>query len=73
MSRARFAHNFREAVGVTPLDYLTDWRLSIARSLLRGGEAIAIVAQQVGYQNATSFSRAFNRKTGLTPRDWLKQ
>ncbi len=71
MSRARFAHNFREAVGTTPLDYLTDWRLSIARSLLRSGTPVATVATRVGYQNHTAFSRAFSRKTGKTPREWL--
>lgn len=71
MSRARFAHNFRESVGVTPLDYLTDWRMSVARTLMRNGESIASVARQVGYQNSTAFSRAFNRKAGQSPRDWL--
>ena len=71
MSRARFAHNFREAVGTTPLDYLTDWRLSVARTLLRTGAPIAAVAAQVGYQNHTAFSRTFSRRTGKTPREWL--
>lgn len=71
MSRARFAHNFREAVGVTPLDYLTDWRMSVSRTLMRKGESIAAVAGQVGYTNSAAFSRAFNRKTGQSPRDWL--
>lgn len=71
MSRARFAHNFRESVGVTPLDYLTDWRMSVARTLMRNGESVASVARQVGYKNSTAFSRAFSRKAGQSPRDWL--
>jgi len=71
MSRSRFAHHFRESVGFTPLDYLTDWRLGIARSLLRNGESVEKVASQVGYQDSTSFSRTFKRRTGQTPRDWL--
>jgi hypothetical protein len=29
MSRARFAEHFRKIVGVTPGDYLTQWRLAI--------------------------------------------
>jgi hypothetical protein len=32
MSRARFAAHFRKVVGVTPFDYLTDWRLGIAQT-----------------------------------------
>lgn len=71
MSRARFAHNFRVAVGATPLDYLTDWRLSVARTLMKRGTPVANVATQVGYQSPTAFSRAFSRRTGQTPRDWL--
>lgn len=73
MSRARFAHNFRKMVGITPLEYLTDWRFSVARTLLRNGEPVTQVARQVGYQNAASFSRAFSRKTGQNPRDLLIQ
>lgn len=73
MSRARFAHNFRQAVGTTALDYLTDWRLSVARTLMRAGTPVSSVAIQVGYQNAAAFSRTFSRRTGQSPRDWLQQ
>jgi AraC-like DNA-binding protein len=38
MSRARFAAHFRNVVGVTPFDYLTDWRIGITQTLLRKGE-----------------------------------
>lgn len=71
MSRSRFAHHFREAVGTTALDYLTDWRIGVARSLLRNGESIDNVARQVGYTDASAFSRTFKRRSGQTPRDWL--
>lgn len=73
MSRSRFAQHFKETVGATPLDYLTDWRLAIARSLLRDGESVASVARKVGYQDSAAFSRTFRRRSGQSPRDWLNE
>lgn len=35
MSRARFAVHFRETVGTTPVDYLTQWRMGVAQTLLK--------------------------------------
>jgi AraC-like DNA-binding protein len=72
MSRARFAVNFREAVGMTPLDYLTEWRLSLAKSLLKHGKPMGLVAPAVGYASPEALSRVFSRCCGLSPRDWLK-
>src|SRR5580704_4933684 len=37
MSRARFAAHFRQVVGMTPFDYLTNWRLGVAQTMLRKG------------------------------------
>lgn len=73
MSRARFATRFREVVGITPMAYLSDWRLSVARSLLRRGRTIQHVADEVGYGSASALSRAFSAQTGLSPRAWRGQ
>ena len=73
MSRARFAVNFREAVGLTPLDYLTDWRMSIAQNLLKLGRPIKSVAAAVGYQSQAALARVFAKRIGHAPTDWLKQ
>ena len=35
MSRARFAVHFRETVGTTPVNYLTQWRMGVAQTLLK--------------------------------------
>ncbi len=67
MSRSSFASKFRATVGETPLDYLTRLRMDRARALIRDGVAIAEVANQVGYDSAISFTRAFGRVTGTTP------
>lgn len=72
MSRARFAECFRQTIGQTPLDYLTDWRLSLARQLLKNGRPLALVAPAVGYTSPEALSRVFSQRLGQSPRAWLK-
>ncbi|MDM5017716.1 AraC family transcriptional regulator, partial [Pseudomonas aeruginosa] len=47
-------------------------RVSLAQKLMREGRSITLIAAQVGYESPSALSRAFRRKTGLSPRDWLK-
>lgn len=72
MSRSKFAEEFRRVVGQTPGDYLIDWRVSVAQSELKKGKPVAVVANEVGYENSSALSKAFKRKTGLSPNTWLK-
>lgn len=68
MGRTTFAERFRDAVGTTPHDYLTLWRLQRARRLLSESELpMARIATEVGYDSAASFSRAFKREVGRSP------
>ncbi|HEY2929122.1 AraC family transcriptional regulator [Piscinibacter sp.] len=71
MSRARFAARFTRVLGSAPGDYLTGWRLGLARSLLRRGLPVKQVADDVGYGSASAFARAFSQRVGLPPTDWL--
>ena len=73
MSRARFAAQFHATVGSTPMDYLTDWRLSVAQTLLRRGRPLKAVAPAVGYSSDSSFARVFTRRMGVSPTVWLAQ
>jgi AraC-like DNA-binding protein len=71
MSRPRFAVHFREVVGATPFDYLTDWRIGVAQDLLRKSEPLKMVAPAVGYSGSTALSRVFSDRVGLSPMEWL--
>lgn len=71
MSRARFAARFRRVVGMTPFDYLTDWRLGVAQTMLRKGKSLKLIASAVGYTNASALTRVFTRRLGMSPSDWL--
>jgi AraC-like DNA-binding protein len=71
MSRSAFAEAFRAATGTTPSAYLTDWRLTLATSLLRAGRRQKLVAGDLGFSTASSLSRAFKQRLGASPRDWL--
>lgn len=72
MSRASFAARFREAVGMTPGKYLSHWRLGVAKSLLKKGRPLALVAEEVGYSSPAAFSRAFSAHFGTPPAHWLR-
>ncbi|MBT9486797.1 MAG: AraC family transcriptional regulator [Rubrivivax sp.] len=72
MSRARFAAHFAQTVGALPGDYLTGWRLGLARRLLRRGMAVKQVAAEVGYASSGAFGRVFQQRVGSSPRDWQR-
>jgi AraC-like DNA-binding protein len=74
VSRATLARRFTELVGMPPMAYLTRWRLGLAAELLVETDAtIEQVAQRVGYQSPFSFSAAFRRVQGVSPRDFRRQ
>lgn len=68
LSRTGFALRFAATMGLTPMTYLTQWRMQIARHALRHGrEAVADVAERVGYGSEAAFARVFRKDAGLTP------
>lgn len=71
MSRSKFADLFREVVGSTPMDYLTDLRMSKAQSLLKKHQQVQVVALKVGYASQPAFTKAFTAKFGMSPKIWL--
>jgi AraC-like DNA-binding protein len=71
LSRSAFARRFTELLGATPLAYLAEWRMAIARERLRDGdEKLAAIAESLGYASEFSFAAAFKRHTGIAPGRW---
>jgi transcriptional regulator GlxA family with amidase domain len=69
MSRTQFANTFRDVVGTTPGDYLSGWRLTLARTEIASGVPLKIVAGRIGFSSSAALSRAFSRRFGFTPRE----
>jgi AraC-like DNA-binding protein len=68
ISRAALARSFTELVGVPPMTYLREWRLTLAADLLRDpATTLDAVARQVGYGNGFALSTAFKRLRGPEP------
>ena len=73
-SRSVLAERFQHLVGSSPMQYLTQWRMLLAANLLSGSNApLARIAEDVGYQTDTAFSRAFRREYGTPPAAWRRR
>jgi transcriptional regulator GlxA family with amidase domain len=74
LSRAAFARTFRDALGQAPMQYLTDWRMTLARDHLRDGElSLARIAEATGYGSPYAFAAAFRRHHGDPPGAWRQR
>jgi AraC-like DNA-binding protein len=68
MSRTTFAVKFKEMVGLSPLDYLTRWRMTVACDrLVRTSAPISEIGEALGYDSQSAFSLAFKRVMGCSP------
>ncbi|MFZ2868927.1 AraC family transcriptional regulator [Zavarzinia sp.] len=68
LSRSAFFDRFMRIVGVSPMEYLLAWRMTLAKDLLRRRDLpLADVAERVGYSSASTFSTAFSRHVGQAP------
>ena len=72
-SRSVLAERFQQLVGSSPMQYLTQWRMLLAANLLaRSNAPLASIAEDVGYQTDTAFSRAYRREYGAPPAAWRR-
>jgi transcriptional regulator GlxA family with amidase domain len=69
-----FKRRFQKAAGMSPLEYVHALRLERAKTLLETTELkLSELAEKVGYEDATFFSRLFRRAVGLTPADYRRR
>jgi AraC-like DNA-binding protein len=74
VSRAAFARAFRDGLGQAPMQYLTEWRMILARDHLRTADlSLAQVADAVGYGSPFAFAAAFRRHHGEPPGTWRQR
>lgn len=68
LSRTGFAGRFAEKMDITPMQYVTSWRMQLARNgLMNEQMAVAEAAEAVGYASESAFARAFKKEIGMTP------
>jgi AraC family transcriptional regulator of arabinose operon len=68
LSTSRFAHLFREKLGMPPLKFLEQLRMERAKTLLLSSATpVKEIAAEVGYPDALHFSSRFRRVVGRCP------
>lgn len=70
LSRYYLMHTFKEQTGYTIGSYLSTKRLILARELLANGTPITDVCYACGFRNYSTFSRAYKKSFGESPRDY---
>ncbi|MET0545426.1 MAG: AraC family transcriptional regulator [Caulobacterales bacterium] len=75
LSRSSLAEKFRDHVGVSPIEYLTDVRMKHAVELLCAEDPPPLweISRRIGYKSESSFARAFKTRFGVSPRAYSRQ
>lgn len=70
-SKEQFRRVCLRELGRSPMQHLTSLRIERAQELLAGtDDKVESIARQVGFENASVFSRAFKRWVGLSPKSF---
>jgi len=70
LSRYHLVRCFKQIYGITPHAYQLDERIKRAKQLLKRGELIANVAQQLGFSDQSHLQRNFKKRLAITPKQY---
>nr|WP_281383102.1 AraC family transcriptional regulator [Microbulbifer rhizosphaerae] len=71
MSKRNFIRRFKQAVQVTPIEYIQRVKIEAAKKALESGKKnIQALTYEVGYNDSKTFRSTFKRLTGVTPQDY---
>jgi transcriptional regulator GlxA family with amidase domain len=70
LERSYFSTLFKSRTGISPHEYLTQFRIKRACALMKGTEySIAKIADNTGF-DPQNFARIFKREVGVSPRKY---
>ncbi|MCA0754756.1 AraC family transcriptional regulator [Paenibacillus sp. N4] len=70
--RSHLTRLFKEATGLSPMQYLLKVRMKKAEELLEGELTVAQVAASVGYNDPLFFTKQFHKWSGKSPTDYRR-
>ncbi|WDV47412.1 AraC family transcriptional regulator [Clostridiaceae bacterium M8S5] len=69
MSSSYFSNKFKKTFGITPIQYLNNYKIEQSTQKLRT-QTVSEVSYQLGYTNVSNFIRLFKNKYGITPKQY---
>lgn len=71
MSKSTFNRHFKKEIGITPIEYLIEVRIKMAKLMLKRKEnQITEIALRCGFGSSAHFSSCFQKHVGLTPSEY---
>ncbi|HEX3933243.1 MAG TPA: AraC family transcriptional regulator, partial [Puia sp.] len=73
LSTAAFCRYFKKQTKMTFTDFVNQYRITQAKTLLLQGISVSEVGYEVGFDSLSYFSRLFKRDTGENPSEFKKR
>ena len=73
LSESRLSHIYKNHMGISINQYIIKKRLTIAKDMLKIGITLSDITVKCGFQDYTSFFRAFKKEYNITPKDFQKK
>ena len=68
VSRTILAERMKDILGISPIAYLTRWRMDLAHEALSGGQtSVGEISNAVGYESLSAFTRTFKKHFDYPP------
>lgn len=68
MSRSAFADKFKQMIDMSPMEYITGWRMQHAYdALVSNNRSVMQLAEDSGYHSEAAFRKAFKKQFGMGP------